>query len=121
MTTDGWIDEDDDADDLLPDREGDGDYAEGIGLAQTTEEGVGLDDARDLDEDVPEAGSYQHTDTEAEDESAEEELPRMEPPSRVRMSSGGAVLGTEVFGSSPVIRGGRQSGGFAARGRHGEN
>lgn len=32
-----------------------------------------LDDDRDLDDDVPEAGSYQHTDTEVEDESSDNE------------------------------------------------
>lgn len=34
------------------------------------QEGDDDDGARDLDEDIPEAGSYQHTDTEVEDESS---------------------------------------------------
>ena len=34
------------------------------------QEGDNDDGARDLDEDIPEAGSYQHTDTEVEDESS---------------------------------------------------
>lgn len=37
------------------------------------EEDLGMDDEIDLDDEVPEAGSYQHTDTEEEDSSSEEE------------------------------------------------
>ena len=76
--------------------EGDGDYAEG---------------ERDLDEDVPEAGSYQHTDTELEDESSDEaEATAFR---EVGNTGVGGVLGSSVFGSSPalrVVRGARRSG-----------
>jgi hypothetical protein len=37
------------------------------------EEDLGMDEEIDLDDEVPEAGSYQHTDTEEEDSSSEEE------------------------------------------------
>jgi hypothetical protein len=48
-----------------------------------------LQDERDLDDDVPEAGSYQHTDTELEDESSEiEEMSFEQRRSAGRMSSG---------------------------------
>ena len=76
--------------------EGDGDYAEG---------------ERDLDEDVPEAGSYQHTDTELEDESSDEgEAAAFR---EVGITGVGGVLGSSVFGSSPALRvprGARRSG-----------
>lgn len=99
--------------------EGDGDYG-----APGTLEGGGR---RDLDDDVPEAGSYQHTDTEVEDESSFEEGG-----SFVVGSGGGGVLGRSVWGGSPVgvpIGGGdgaggsrtrrasRRSGGRSSRGR----
>lgn len=42
--------------------------------AARDEEDLGLDFERDLDDSVPEAGSYQHTDTEAEDSDSESEL-----------------------------------------------
>ncbi len=65
--------------------EGDGDYdAPGM-----------LEGGRDLDEDVPEAGSYQHTDTEAEDESEFEEGG-----SFVVGGGEGGVLGRSVWGGS---------------------
>ena len=76
--------------------EGDGDYVEG---------------ERDLDGDVPEAGSYQHTDTELEDESSEEgEAAAFR---GVDNTSIRGVLGNSVFGSSPALRvpgGARRSG-----------
>ena len=83
--------------------EGDGDYAEG-------EEG-----GRDLDEDVPEAGSYQHTDTELEDESSDGGDIPVPSASFREVGNGGAggVLGSSVFGSSPALRvprGARRSG-----------
>lgn len=83
--------------------EGDGDYAEG---------GEG---ERDLDEDVPEAGSYQHTDTELEDESSDGgEIPVPSASFREVGNGGpGGVLGSSVFGSSPALRvprGARRSG-----------
>ncbi|KAL8720565.1 MAG: hypothetical protein Q9225_002584 [Loekoesia sp. 1 TL-2023] len=84
---------------------------------------------RDLDDDVPEAGSYQHTDTEVEDESSFEEGG-----SFVVGGGGGGVLGRSVWGGSPIgvpVGGGydgaggsaggratRRSGGRSSRGRH---
>jgi hypothetical protein len=53
--------------------------AELTGAAQEEEdlgiedEDLGMDEEVDLDDDVPDAGSYQHTDTEEEDSSSEEE------------------------------------------------
>ena len=67
--------------------EAEGDYTEG---------------ERDLDEDVPEAGSYQHTDTELEDESSDEG----EAAAFAEVGNTGVrgVLGSSVFGSSPALR-----------------
>lgn len=102
--------------------EGEGDYAE----------------QPDLDDDVPEAGSYQHTDTEVEDDSSVDEPLGVGVGDRrttfettqdaversVRMGTGGGgsgVLGSSVFGSSPVVQmsyqGRRASGGGRGRGR----
>lgn len=93
---DDWEDDEQDLDDddgLLPgmEDEGEGDYGEESGV-------------RDLDDDVPEAGSYQHTDTELEDESSDDE--RLPTPAfrEVGNTGGGGVLGSSVFGSSPAIR-----------------
>ena len=105
--------------------EGDGDYA----------------DQADLDDDVPEAGSYQHTDTEVEDSSSVDEplgpmgggdrrtaieMPQdaVERSMRIGAVAGGSgVLGSSVFGSSPVVQmsyhSRRASG--AGRGRGREN
>ena len=67
--------------------EDDGDYAEG---------------ERDLDEGVPEASSYQHTDTELEDESSDEgEAAAF---TEVGNTDVRGVLGSSVFGSSPALR-----------------
>ena len=110
-----WTDEEDMAEDEenafengrsgLPSMEveGDGDYAEG-------EEG-----GRDLDEDVPEAGSYQHTDTELEEDSSDGGDIPVPSASFREVGNGGAggVLGSSVFGSSPALRvprGARRSG-----------
>lgn len=79
----------------------------------------------DLDAEVPEAqeGSYEHTDTEVEDESSDDDEGG---PVRGAFGTGrtgtvlgihGGVLGSSVFGSSPV-RQGRRTGG---RGRGREN
>ncbi|KAI9699381.1 MAG: hypothetical protein M1836_002992 [Candelina mexicana] len=90
--------------------EGGGDGVGGMG-------GEGED--RDLDEDVPEAGSYQHTDTEVEDESSQdggegsrgiEETRRV---SAARSEGSSILLGSSVLGSSPGV--GRQSSGPFAR------
>lgn len=92
-----WIDEDED--DGIPTEEGDGDYAEEEGM-----DGEGDMQGRDLDEDVPEAGSYQHTDTDVEDESSDMDLGggRISlPPSRIENHTAN-LLGSSVFGSSPV-------------------
>ncbi|KAL8767843.1 MAG: hypothetical protein Q9209_005735 [Squamulea sp. 1 TL-2023] len=67
--------------------EGEGDYG-----APGMLEGEG----RDLDEDVPEAGSYQHTDTEVEDESSAGEG------GSFAVGGRGGVLGRSVWGGSPV-------------------
>ncbi|KAL8730086.1 MAG: hypothetical protein Q9166_004285 [cf. Caloplaca sp. 2 TL-2023] len=56
-------------------------------------------EGRDLDEDVPEAGSYQHTDTEVEDESSTEEGRSFI--TGVGGTAGG-VLGRSVWGGSPI-------------------
>ncbi|KAL8847641.1 MAG: hypothetical protein Q9221_007329 [Calogaya cf. arnoldii] len=53
-------------------------------------------EGRDLDEEVPEAGSYQHTDTELEDESSVEEG------ASFAIGGGGGVLGRSVWGGSPA-------------------
>ena len=107
-----WIDED--GDDGLPADEGDGDYAEEEGM-----DGPGDIQGRDLDEDVPEAGSYQHTDTDVEDESSDIDLGggRISlPPSRIENHTG-SLLGSSVFGSSPVAQSSstRRSDRFARR------
>lgn len=102
--TDDEVGMDEDGEGMIPgmEDEGDGDYAEG--------EGEG---GRDLDEDVPEAGSYQHTDTELEDESSDEgEVPTAGFGQTGNRGSAG-VLQSSVFGSSPAMRvpsGARRSG-----------
>ncbi len=105
---DDWVDDEQDIDDdgLLPgmENEGEGDYGDDGGR-------------RDLDADVPEAGSYQHTDTEAEDETSDDG-PLPTPAFREVGNTGGGVLGSSVFGSSPAVRvqrGMRRSGGGARR------
>jgi len=61
-----------------------------------------LQDERDLDDDVPEAGSYQHTDTELEDESSEmEEMSFEQRRSAGRMSSGRRMIRS---GGAPAPR-----------------
>ncbi len=59
-----------------------------------------MEGKRDLDEDVPEGGSYQHTDTEVEDESS------VEDGGGYVIGGGGGVLGRSVWGGSPVAVGG---------------
>ncbi|MCJ1340401.1 hypothetical protein MMC09_005695 [Bachmanniomyces sp. S44760] len=149
----GWVDEDGDVDvDVTGDAgefnlttEGDGDYAEGGVNSSALESGasglmagMGLNsgEARDLDDDVPEAGSYQHTDTDVEDESSEDEGRMGMNMGRENVGRGGGggghgeggrgsgILGSSVFGSlqgSQVQSAGvRRSGGFT-RGRGREN
>ena len=108
-------------------------------LAEMNDEGAEGDYAEqpDLDDDVPEAGSYQHTDTEVEDDSSFEgatwraievgptgvtDLGPMRMSDRER-ERGSGVLGSSVFGSSPVVQmsyqGGRRS--VSGRGRGREN
>ena len=105
----------------MDDDGGEGDYAE----------------QPDLDDDVPEAGSYQHTDTDVEDDSSiegdiaatrrvveevgaigEMELDGLRMRERER---GSGVLGSSVFGSSPVVQmsyqGGRRNDSGRGRGR----
>ncbi|KAI4171254.1 MAG: hypothetical protein LQ343_004460 [Gyalolechia ehrenbergii] len=95
-----------------------------VGVSFTGEEGEGDYDVpgmleggegRDLDGDVPEAESYQHTDTEAEDESSLEERG-----SFVVGGGGGGVLGRSVWGGSPVgvsVGGGYDGAGGSVGGR----
>ncbi|KAI9748618.1 MAG: hypothetical protein M1835_001752 [Candelina submexicana] len=100
---------------------GDGDegvLGEGVGDGVGGIGGEGVD--RDLDEDVPEAGSYQHTDTEVEDESSQdggEGSRGIEETRRVSAArsegSSSVLLGSSVVGSSPGV--GRQSSGPFAR------
>ena len=125
----GWVDDDEDDDDdnleqeaLAEMNEGEGDYA----------------DQPDLDDDVPEAGSYQHTDTEVEDSSSVDEalgvagvggrtafeMAQDAVERSMRMgpgSQGSGVLGSSVFGRSPVVQvsyQGRRDGGLGwGRGR----
>ncbi|KAL8799565.1 MAG: hypothetical protein Q9182_005804 [Xanthomendoza sp. 2 TL-2023] len=70
-------------------------------------------DGRDLDGDVPEAGSYQHTDTEVEDESSAEEG------GSFVIGQGSGVLGRSVWGGSPigVMAGGGFDGAAGGEGR----
>ena len=91
-----------------------GGWESGMVAVPTTEEEVDGDYAegeRDLDEEVPEAGSYQHTDTELEDESSEEgEAAAF---GEVGNPGVGGVLGSSVFGGRPALsvpRGARRSG-----------
>jgi len=101
--------------------------AEMTGVLQDERDLSVLQYEHDLDDDVPEAGSYQHTDTELEDESSE--LEEVGSASVVRMSRGEArrsmlsevgsesmglgssVIGRSVLGSSPAM----QRGGNAPR------
>lgn len=125
----GWID-DDEVD------EEDEDSIDDQALAEMNNEGEGdYAEQPDLDDDVPEAGSYQHTDTEMEDSSSVEEggggrtafeTVQEAAERSVRMSAAGGgsgVLGSSVFGSSPVVQmsyQGRSQGGVG-RGRGREN
>lgn len=60
-----------------------------------------LQDERDLDDDVPEAGSYQHTDTELEDSSSEIEVASsVALGSSVRRSARGGRAGGGVVGAA---------------------
>lgn len=60
-----------------------------------------LQDERDLDDDVPEAGSYQHTDTELEDSSSEiEAASSIALGSSVRRSARGGRVGGGVVGAA---------------------
>ncbi|KAL8682368.1 MAG: hypothetical protein Q9186_001558 [Xanthomendoza sp. 1 TL-2023] len=70
-------------------------------------------EGRDLDGDVPEAGSYQHTDTELEDESSAEEG------GSFVIGQGRGVLGRSVWGGSPmgVMAGGAYDGATGCEGR----
>ncbi|KAL9119213.1 MAG: hypothetical protein Q9187_004236 [Circinaria calcarea] len=110
---DGQAWEDEDGDDALPNEEGDGDYAGEEGETQV----------RDLDDDVPEGGSYQHTDTDIEDESSEDgaDIARESLPAGVSRSGG---LPSSVFGSSPNVQpraAARRSGNLPRRGQGREN
>lgn len=103
----GWADDGEELEEEMPMDEGEGYYAFGAdGVAE-----------RDLDEEVPEAeGSYQHTDTELEDDSSGGEgRSGFGRQARQSMASSGGALGSSVFGSSPVMSvGGRRSGGMGS-------
>ncbi|MCJ1459623.1 hypothetical protein MMC28_010002 [Mycoblastus sanguinarius] len=106
-----WSDEDGEDEDMEGgeegmgmEEEGDGDY----GPTVVTNRGEG---SGDLDDEIPEAeaGSYEHTDTEVEDESSEDEGGRVSGSAfgqaRLRgdvVARDSGVLGSSVFGSSPV-------------------
>ncbi|KAI9813985.1 MAG: hypothetical protein M1827_003449 [Pycnora praestabilis] len=123
-------------------QEGDvtGEIDEGLAGAEEEESAFLLNDdgmgaERDLDEDVPEAGSYQHTDTEVEDESSDGDgwshagggsgnargsglgLGRLGGGrvSMVRSDGSSVLLGSSVMGSSPVGGDGRRGGIFGRR------
>lgn len=127
----GWVD-DDEIDDE------DEDNLDEQALADMNDEGEGdYAEQPDLDDDVPEAGSYQHTDTEVEDSSSVDEplgagvgdrriafetrQDAVERSMRLGTGGGSGVLGSSVFGSSPVVQmsyqGRRGSGGGRGRGR----
>lgn len=118
-----WVDE---ADGGLPlaDDEGDGDYAEDLDDRQAVGDGSAMFMEQDLDDDVPEAGSYQHTDTDVEDSSSTSSddagidttdaarshqhgvwASQTLPPTMAaaRQSFGGGGLASSIFGSSPVV------------------
>lgn len=71
-----------------------------------------LEDERDLDEDIPEGGSYQHTDTELEDDSSEDEIGEASlvhiSGARGRQSmlseSDAQMMSSSFVGSSPAAR-----------------
>lgn len=128
-----------DLDEDVPDADEGGEWSDAMTedeeLDPTTGEGVTMleDEAagEDLDDGVPEAGEYEHTDTEVEDSSEEEEavgIVRGPVMGTFRTGTGqfggrvgAGLLGSSVFGSSPVRveeRGGRRSSG---RGRGREN
>ncbi|KAI9762985.1 MAG: hypothetical protein M4579_000048 [Chaenotheca gracillima] len=84
----------------------------GLGAADNDEEGVGVVEAdaeeqmladRDLDDDVPEAGSYQHTDSEADDLTEDDDDDDEEPTEGLRDSGrfvGNDALRLRVQGAS---------------------
>ena len=124
----GEDDWEDDSGGALTPVEGEGDYAEAgvrirqrrslassVGLRLSSGGDLGMDadldageEERDLDDDVPEAGSYEHTDTEAEDQSDEDEADMSMIPGQA------GITGSSVFGSSPAnhVQYGRRSSSF---------
>ncbi|KAK3170055.1 hypothetical protein OEA41_009440 [Lepraria neglecta] len=140
-----------DADMTEDEREGELDPTEEHGEGVLEEEGGGDFGAeigeRDLDDEIPDAdaggggmevGEYEHTDTEVEDSSSEDDgvvVQRQGPVmGTFRQSENGfaqrgipsssGVLGSSVFGSSPVrdsLGGVRRDGGRRSRGRRREN
>ena len=87
-------------------------------MASGQEEGA----TRDLDDDVPEAGSYQHTDTDVEDESSDgSDVPAARWSGRQSAQRArNQQLNSSLLGSSPVEQrrgrgGGRRSGGRRTR------
>lgn len=110
---DNWEEVDDDDVGVNPAQLGNADGDDEISEPNEQEDEQG---ARDLDADVPEAGSYQHTDTDVEDDSD------MEPISQSTLQTGRDFMDSSAFGtSSPILqtRGmGRRSGNFGGhRGR----
>ena len=88
----------------MPSDEGDGDYAEDVEVVPANA-AAGVEE-RDLDEDVPEAGSYQHTDTDVEEASSEEDLDE-EMVEEVHEMPGRSVMPgnitARVYGTSPAL------------------
>lgn len=115
-----WEDEDQDQDQGVP-QEGDVEEGDGDRYMEGAEDGV------DLDEDIPEADSYQHTDTDVEDESeivlgmgsrASESVGNRESlPTTGPVRDGGGAVDSSFLNSSPAAHrlGGRRSGGSTRR------
>lgn len=70
-----------------------------------------LQDERDLDDDIPEAGSYEHTDSELVDSSSEDDVSRGPVPSSGRRRSGRRSSGRRSSGV-PAVQDPRSSIGF---------
>ncbi|MCJ1463038.1 hypothetical protein MMC07_001642 [Pseudocyphellaria aurata] len=106
----GWIDEEDDEEDDLDVQENLQNLHNGYGAPMVADrDNIGMDAEgdiqyafgdRDLDDDIPEGmdGSYQHTDTEVEDESSEGEIESEAQTSVLDHSVWGSVTGGTISG-----------------------
>ena len=93
--------------------------AELTGAAQAEEElGIVHEDERNLDDSIPEAGSYQHTDTELEDSDSESELQDSFAAQSARRSSrrsqGSSILQPHQSAQTPTTGSGQMAGGLSA-------